>query len=140
MQLVDSFNDFEVLLGCSLDICVLEVEGEPFHNVIKLHSYLDFDKSGMVEVKPSFCYVDDYLEQMDLYKDIWDYASDFTSFKIPLSIEDDAIKEMINNLDIVTNIIMKADELKSLRRLGPGFYLVGFEYEDEDLSSSTGNE
>lgn len=140
MQLVDSFNDFEVLLGSSLDICVLEVEGEPFHNVIKLHSYLDFDKVGMIEVKPSFCYVDDYLEQKDLYKDIWDYASDFTSFKIPLSIEDDAIKEMIDDIDIVTNIIMKADEIKSLRRLGPGFYLVGFEYEDENLSSSAGNE
>ena len=126
MQLVDSLNDFEVLLGTSLDICIVEVEGDPYHNVIRLISYLDFDNCGMLNVKPSFCYIDDYLSQTDLYKDIWDYASDFTSFEIPLSVEDDAIKEMIGDSKIETNIIMEESELTQLRKLNSGLYLVGF--------------
>lgn len=136
---VESLNDFEVLLGTSLDIFILEVEGEPYHNVIKLQSFLDFDKYGMCMVEPSLCYLDDYLSQTDLYSSIWEYISEFSSFDIPLSIEDDAIRSMIDkciehtgkgeNVDNFNKIILEPHELYNLRKLSAGVYLMGLVHE-----------
>lgn len=154
MQRINSLNDFEVLLKESLDVCVIEIAGEPYHNMIKLVSYLDFDSYGMIEVRPSICYVDDYLEQTDLYKSIWDYASDFTSYKIPLYVESMADLDPIAQMYMAAKleagfkvdekedslIIMKPSEMRQLRSLNSGIYLVGFENEREKASQSPRDE
>lgn len=142
MQLVSELNDFEVLIGESLDICVIEVEGEPYHNVLKLLSYLDFDDVGMLEIQPPMCYIDDYLEQKDLYKSLWDYASDFSSYEVPLR-KQDPIRELLMNavIDIgdkarwETCVLIGEDEIDQLRKLNSGLYLVGFT-NGEKVSSS----
>ena len=145
MQRINSLNDFEVLLKDSLDVCVIEIAGEPYRNMIKLISYLDFDSYGMIEVKPSLCYIDDYLEQTDLYKSLWEYALDFTYYKIPLytgSMADmDPIAQMYMAAKLEagfrtdeeenTLIIIKPSDMKQLKSLNSGIYLVGFEDERE---------
>lgn len=154
MQRINSLNDFEVLLKDSLDVCVVEIEGEPYHNMIKLISYLDFDRYGMIEVKPSLCYIDDYLEQTDLYSSLWDYTLEFTSYRIPLYIGSMADMDPIAQMYMAAKldagfkvdekedslIIMKPSEMRQLRSLNSGIYLVGFEDEREKVSQGPRNE
>lgn len=143
MQLVKELNDFEVLIGESLDICVIEIEGDPYHNVMRLVSYLDFDDIDMLEIQPPMCYIDDYLEQKELYKNLWDYASDFSSYVVPLR-KQDPIRELLMNAVIDTGdksewgtcIIVGNDEIDQLRKLNSGLYLVGFIDGKEKIQSS----
>lgn len=147
MKTVDSMKEFEIGLGNSIDICILEIEGQPLHNLIRMYSFMDFDNYGMVEVKPSLCYLDDFFDQMDIYKSVWDYVSDFSSYKIPLYYDDfvDPIEKMCNNClqelkaTGFTMVIMKYYEIDTLRKLNAGLYLVGFE-EDEKVSQSQSND
>ena len=149
MQFVSSLNEFEALLGNSIDVCVIDVEGNPYRNVIRMHSFLDFDKVGMIEVKPQLCYIDDFLKQRDIFKTIWDYVSEFSSFKIPMQ-DEDPIEQMYleaayergfsqadNYAD--TCILMKPSEIDQLIKLDSGIYVVGF-VDEEKTSQSTSND
>lgn len=147
MQKVDSLKDFEMLLGNSIDVCVVNVDGAPPNNVIRLYSYLDFDKNYLIEVRPQMCYLDEFISNVDAYGTIWEYASEFSSDRS--MIYDDPFEQMymsaanergfsLTDKYEDTYILMKNNEIDKLKELRSGIYVVGFI--DEKVSQSPRND
>lgn len=139
MQKVDSLKEFEMLLGNSIDVCVINVDGEPHNNVIRLYSYLDFDKNSLIEINPQMCYLDEFIDNIDIYESVWDYASEFSADRIP--IYDDPFEQMymaaanergfsLTDKYEDTYILIRNDEIGKLKELRSGIYVVGFVYEE----------
>ena len=118
------------------DYLLIVIDSADTNGRYHLEAYSDEHSSDCVNwiketAEPCWCYLDEWFEHIEEWN-IWDYASEYTTYRNDLDCDDYMEYYITNNDDeMKIRYIKNYSELKNIKNFEDGYYLIVVKNEKE---------